>query len=113
MTTKTPMTDYEVEVASFVMVFLRKHRAYFEAHKMPEDELIATAVGHAQCVVAKRGKSKAGGYAAGQQIAQTPEELMALMAAFADKLAAPVVTAMTSVAARMDALEVKLLADDL
>lgn len=56
MANKTQMTDYEIEVASFALVFIRKHRAYFEAQKMPEAGLMAAAAGWGHYVVAERAK---------------------------------------------------------
>jgi hypothetical protein len=39
------MTDEEIKLTSIALVFIRKHRTYFEAQKMSEQELVAAAGG--------------------------------------------------------------------
>lgn len=51
---------------------------------------------------------KTGGYVVGQERAQSPEELMRLMEAFAAKLVGPLVAALATVTTRIDDIEAKL-----
>lgn len=49
-----------------------------------------------------------GGYVVGQERSQSPEELLALLSAFAEKLVGPLVASLTAVTTRMDAIEAKV-----